>query len=274
SPADGATDVPPLTEIRLRFDRPMDRTSTSLVWGPPRVPAGFRLRGEGRYAEATREVILPVQLAPGRKHEVTANSEGFPPGKDDDWGGFRSTARVAAMRSRWSFTTPAPAAKDGKAPRATAVAPPADTEVAVLTPLEVTFDRPMDPLAYGLRVPDSPGIERQPELLGRPAYDPARHRFTLLTRLPPNWNGEVRLEGFRGQDGVEAEPVIVKYRTQRTVLSEAQRARVEEAGRSAELRQLIERVRKARRELTSVSEEAVWTIFSAEDRAPGWYHSY
>jgi hypothetical protein len=227
-----------------------------------------------RYAEATHEFILPVQLAAGRKHEVTANSEGFSRGKDEDWGGFRSTDRVAAKPFRWSFSTAKVPAKEGKAPRVTSVDPPADTEVAVLTPLEVTFDQPMDPLAYGFHVPDSPGIERQPELLGRPRYDPARHRFTLLTRLPPNWNGELRLEGFRSQDGVAAEPATVKYRTLRTVVSESLRRRIDEAGRSAELRQLVERVRKARRDLTSVSEEALWTIFSAEDRSPGWYHSY
>jgi beta-lactamase regulating signal transducer with metallopeptidase domain len=272
-PPKGATDVDPITEIRIRFDQAMDRTSASLVWGASH-PAGFRVRGEPRYAEGDREFVLPVQLSPGLTHEITLNGEDFSRGKDDDESGFRSTDRIAAQGFRWSFTTRKLPAKDGKPPRAVSVSPASDTEVSILTPLEVTFDQPMDPVRYGLGLAEPGLFERQPELVGNPVYDPARHRFTLWTRLPPNWNGELQLQGFCSSEGVEAAPVTLKYRTLRTLISEAQRARIEQAGRSAEFRQLVERVRKARRGLTSVSEEALWTIFSYQDQAPGWLHSF
>jgi RNA polymerase sigma factor (sigma-70 family) len=271
-PPDGAADVEPITEVRIRFDRPMDRTSALLVWDP-RGEAGFRPRGEMRYVEDTHEFVLPVQLSPGRKHEVTANREGSSPGKEKDYEGFQSAGRVAAKPYHWSFTTAKPAAGGGKPPRVTAVSPAPDTEVALLTPVEVTFDQPMDPLSYGLGGAEPPGFDGHAELLGPPQYDPERRRFTLLTLLPPNWNGDLRLEGFRGKDGALAAPLTVPYRTRGTPLGEALRQRVERAGRSAELRQLVERARKARRELTGLSEEAVWS-FSLGSRTPSWCEQF
>jgi hypothetical protein len=256
SPADAAKDVDPVTEIRVRFDRPMNRTDTSLSWAPLGA-AGFRLRGEVRYVEATHEFIFPVHLTPGVKHEITVNLDGKLPGGEKDYQGFRSDNQVAAKPYSWSFATAKPAERAGTPPRVTAIQPPPDSQVAQLTLLEVTFDRPMDPLGYGLTVPGLTTLERRPELQGPPDYDADHHRFTLMVRLPPNWNGELRLQGFRGADGVPAEPRGVKYRTLRTVISDALQKRVEQAGRSAELRKIVESALKARRELKSVSEEVV-----------------
>jgi beta-lactamase regulating signal transducer with metallopeptidase domain len=271
-PADGATNVPPVTDIRIRFDRPMDATAAALAW-TGRNQAGFRPRGELRYDAAAREFILPVELTPGQKHDLMANQEGISHGTETSYEGFQSEGGLAAPPFRWSFTTAAPAARAGVAPRVTAVNPPSDTEVALVTPLEVTFDRPMDPSAYGLGAPDESSSDRRPTLLGRPDYDVRRQRFTLLVQLPPNWNGELRLEGFRGQDGAAAPLVDLKYRTLRQVVSEAHQRHVEQAGRSVELRQLVERVRQARRELTSVAEEAVWATWSGYN-SPDWSQNY
>jgi hypothetical protein len=271
-PADGATDVDPVTEIRIRFDRPMDPGSACLIW-TARTPVGFRPRGEMRYAEDSHEFILPVRLTPGSKHEVSVNRESSSSGKEKEYEGFRARKGRTAASFRWSFTTASPAAGTGKGPRPTAVEPPSDSEVSLVTPLEVTFDQPMDPGAYGLFVAEPAALDRRPELMGPATYDPDRHRFTLLTRLPPNWNGELRLEGFRTRDGVAAEPVTVKYRTLRSALSESQQKRVEAAGRSRELHTLIERVRKARRDLRSVSERAVMaSIYGSQ--SPDWYDLY
>jgi RNA polymerase sigma factor (sigma-70 family) len=270
-PADGATDVEPITEIRIRFDRPMDPASAVLEWDS-RSQAGFRPRGALRYVEASHEFILPVRLASDRKHEVTANRQ-KPAQEKEAFEGFRSKEHVAAKPYRWSFTTKKPAGRGGKAPRVVSLLPKSDTEVALLTPLEVTFDREMDPDAYGLSVPDAEwrGFNRLPELRGRAEYDAERRRFTLLIGLPPNWNGELELEGFRSKDGVEAEPIAVKYRTLRSVVSEELSKRIERAGHSAKLRAVVESVRKARRELRSVSEEARWTI--CHGQSPYWLTS-
>ena len=289
TPADGATDVDPITEIRLRFDRPMDRTSAFLRWNelrsdPPKVQpgapvrwsdfasrAGFRLRGEMRYLPETHEFILPVQLAPGCKHEVTGNEESA--FRKKEYKGFQSQDHVAAKVFHWSFSTKPTVEKKGTPPRATAVAPPSDTEVALITPLEVTFDQPMDPRFYGLGNSEQPGMAPMPQLLGKPRYDAERRRFTLLVRLPANWNGELHLVGFRDKDGVAARPIALKYRTLQAPLSEALRQRVEQAGRSAELRQLVERVRKARRDLKSVSEQVI-AISTRGSTTPDWDQSF
>src|SRR5689334_703864 len=49
-PPDGAEGVDPVTEIRIRFDRPMDPSRAYLAW-ELREPAGYRLRGPLRYDE-------------------------------------------------------------------------------------------------------------------------------------------------------------------------------------------------------------------------------
>jgi RNA polymerase sigma factor (sigma-70 family) len=255
-PADGATDVEPITEIRIRFDRPMDPTNAVLGWDK----AGFRPSAEMRYDEKAHEFILPVHLSPGSTHSVTVNRESFARRKDKDYEGFRSSEHIAAAPYRWSFTTKNLPIQKEKRPRMASLTPASDSEVSLLTPLEVAFDTPMDPDRYAISTDDSVGFNRVPQLLGRAEYDAERHRFTLLLALPANWNGELRLEGFRDKNGVEAEPIVVKYRTQRSIYSDALRKRIEQAGQSEKLHQLVERVRKARRALRSVSEEARWAF--------------
>ena len=136
------------------------------------------------------------------------------------------------------------------------MSPTPDTEVSLLTLLGVTFDQAMDPLAYGLSFPGASGLDRSPQLLGQPEYDADQHRFTLIVSLPVNWNGELQLEGFKSKDGAPAAPMPLKYRTQRALVSDALRTRIEKAGRSARLCPLIEDVRKARRE----AEKRGWTV--------------
>jgi RNA polymerase sigma factor (sigma-70 family) len=271
-PAGGATEVEPTTEIRIRFDRPMDPASAVLDWGF-RNKAGFRPSGEMRYIEKTHEFILPVRLSPGHTHEVTLNRQSSPPGKEKEYEGFQSREHIAAKPYRWSFTAKKLSSDKATAPRATSVAPASDSEVSLLTPLEVVFDKPMDPSSYAVSFDASVvGSDRVPRLLGRAEYDAQRHRFTLLLALPANWNGELRLEGFREKNGAEAEPTVVKYRTQRSVLSDALRKRIEQAGQSDKLHELVQRVRKARRELRSVSEEARWAV--PHGPLSSWYQTF
>jgi RNA polymerase sigma factor (sigma-70 family) len=270
-PADGATEVEPISEIRLRFDRPMDQTSAVLAWDF-RSKAGFRPRGEMRYVEKTHEFILPVQLSPGHAHTVTLNRQSFARRKEKDYEGFQSTEHIAAKPYQWSFTTKKLPIEKEKRPRVTALTPASDSEVSLLTPLEVAFDKPMDPSVYAVSFDAHFRPDRLPRLLGRAEYDAERHRFTLLLSLPANWNGALRLQGFREKNGVEAEPIVVKYRTQRSVYSDALRKRIEQAGQSDKLHELVQRVRKARRELRSVSEEARWAF--SHGPLSSWYQTF
>ena len=241
-PPDGATEVPSTTEIRIRFDRPMDPTMAHLEWGM-RGRAGFRLRGALRYSPETREFTLPAELAPGQKHDVTVNNESIP--DSGEYEGFRTPDRVEAKPYRWSFTTARPAdAPEGPQPRVLSVDPPSDTEVALVTPLELTFDRPMDPSSYSLRESEPTDLGRgKPELLTRADYEPSSHRFTLLVSLPSNWNGALQLEGFRSADGVVAEPYTLALRTLRRLASPALQKKTDEAAQSPALRKVVEDVR-------------------------------
>ncbi len=137
-PADGATDVESNTDIRLRFDRAMDPTLAVLEWDFG-SRAGYRLRGAMRYDPAAHAFTLPVSLTPSRKHDVTLNRKGFP--HAEAYEGFRADDSQTAAPFRWSFATARPKPAAGvPVPRAVSVSPISDTEVALLTPVEVTFD--------------------------------------------------------------------------------------------------------------------------------------
>jgi Big-like domain-containing protein len=269
-PRDGATEVDPRTEVRIRFDRPMNPTRTYLDWQSRGV--GFRLRGELRYSTDTHEFVIPVQLTPGSNHRITAGTNR--PEKTRPFGGFESADHVIAEPFTWSFSTANPVTRSGTPPRVLAVAPPSDSEVALFTLVEVTFDRPMDRTAYGLEdaAPGEPG--RKPFIIGQPEYDPAKHQFSIALSLPPNWNGEVTLKGFLAEDGVDAGPMVLKYRTMRRPFSEPLQKKVEGTGDpSRTLQQLVEKVRDVRRKLTSLSEEAVSTSTDAVF-LPDWYQRF
>ena len=271
-PAEGATSVDPTTEIRLRFDRDMDPNRAFLAWDG-REQAGFRTRGPLRYDPATRTFILPVSLTPGSNHRITAGRDRGGQLKPE---GFASTEGVVAERFSWSFTTAAPSPARGNAepPRVTAVDPPPDSQVGLLTLLRVAFDRPMDPTAYGVSGPEPAELSREPELLGPPQYDREDRAFTLLLRLPQDWNGEVRLVGFRSADGALARPIVLPYRTRREPLAETLRVKVERTGRDdPELVRFIERVRAARRGVHSLREE-VRTTSTFGLRSPMWHQHY
>src|SRR5262249_6048659 len=154
----------PATEIRIRFDRPMDRSSALIAWDYP-AKAGFRPRGEMSYRKATREFVFPVYLLPGQKHGLTMNREAA--GKAHDYEGFQCESQVPPKLFRWSFTTKRPA-KDGGPPRVTSLVPSPDTEVSLVARIEVTFDQPMAPDCYDLTVPEASAFDRRPQILGAP----------------------------------------------------------------------------------------------------------
>jgi hypothetical protein len=234
--------------------------------------SGFRLRGIMRYDPDTHEFIFPVQLTPGRTHTVTLNRKRNP--REEVYVGFTAVNGPAMRSFRWSFATAqVKSATAAPAPRLVSASPASGAEVALLTPVEVTFDQPMDPAAYGVTVSEQPGRRRGPELADQVEYDAAAKRFTLLLRLPPNWNGELRLDGFRGKDGAQAEPVVLQYHTVREPVASSLNKRVEQASESAQLRALIERVREASRKITSVSENIV-TSYTFRTRLPDWFGRY
>lgn len=267
-PASDAANVPEATAIRIRFDRPMDPGSMRLEWAPQRG-TGFRLDGTPGYDPARREFTLPVRLKPG-KHEVVLNAV-FPEG--DEPKGFRAAGGKAAAPYRWSFAVPAPKPGEGVAPKLVSASPAADTELGLLTALELTFDRDMDPHGYGLAsAPDPRHRDEEPALLGSPVYDAARRRFTLLLNLPATWNDELRLEGFRAADGTPLPATALPYRTRRRVAGPELDARIVAAGQSPALLDLVKRVRERRRALTGLETRATSVLIYGQ--APDWHQSY
>lgn len=270
-PPDGARGVEPITEIRVRFDRPMDPSRVFLAWDP-REQFGYRVRGPLRYDDRTQTFSLPVHLTPGGLHRITAGKHADGPLRTE---GFESVEDVAAEPFSWSFTTADQVAAEGvEPPRVTAVDPSPDTQQALVTPLQITFDRPMDPLSYGVAGPEPDSFGRQPALLDQTEYHPESRTFTLLLKLPPNWNGEVRLVGFRSAEGGNLAGVSLAYRTRREPLAKSIRARVERAGRDdPELVRFIERVQAARRDRPGLREE-VLTTSTYGLKAACWHQSY
>jgi hypothetical protein len=64
---------PGLTEIRVRFDKPMDRSGFSVVGGGPLFP---KIPGRVKWAD-DHTLSIPVRLEPSHHYELSINSETF-----------------------------------------------------------------------------------------------------------------------------------------------------------------------------------------------------
>jgi hypothetical protein len=102
-------------------------------------------------------------------------------------------------------------------------------------------------------------------------YDAPSRSFTFHALFPAKSRHRIELRGFRGADGGEAEPAKVEYTANARLYSPEQRARIDEAGRSAKLREVVEAVRRNRLAMKS-AEELVRTVSLNENirSRPGW----
>jgi hypothetical protein len=274
-PADGATDVDPVTEIRIRFDQPMDPAGAGLYWVRPldrsseAEAGGFRLRGTLRYVAENREFVFPVVLKPGVRHrvEICQPSFDFPGTTARD---FNTPEGVGSAQHVWQFTTRPPAANpQAPRPRVVSIDPPPGSETGVFTPVRVGFDRPMDPNCFGLVDATSKNQAFKRTAVPFPVeYDPRSNVFTFGMYLPASTKTRLELRGFRGADGAEAEPMSIEYRAGGTLYTAREEARIAAAGRSAKLRELVEAVRRKRLTVTSVDERVRSLSLWAE--RPGW----
>ena len=270
-PPNGAVDVPLDTQIRLRFDGPMDPYGAKLEWSD-KLSGGFRPRGQLEYLEEKHELVLPVRLAPGCTHTLIANELPF---YKLDPEGFLGTDGCLAKPYTWSFTTrQLPTTPADRRPKVIAVDPPSNSETALLTLLRARFDRPMDPSWYGLSLQPWLGVSvaNVPQLCHLVEYDAERFEFLLLLRLRTKWHGALQLVHFCSQNGIEAEPITLNYRTLSEPCSESLRRRVDQAGKSAQLITLMRRIRAARSQLTSVSERVRHLIVMGLQ--PAWLSRY
>lgn len=92
SPADGST-TPATTEIRVRFDRPMNPLGLSLQW----AAGGFITNELPAYDDEKFEFTIPVRLVPNAFHQIVINETGGP------LEGFLSTNNIRGAMFLWNF---------------------------------------------------------------------------------------------------------------------------------------------------------------------------
>ncbi len=269
APPNGAQDVDPLQELRIRFDRPMNPYHLKLEW----LAGGFQLNGSIQVVSDRTEFTIPVRLTPGQEQTVALNRDpqremwtrmgkkGKAEPSPFAQGGFKDVKGAAAAEFRWSFTTKdLPANPDAPKPRVLSVSPPSGAATPVLAFVELTFDRPMRPPDY--RFPYLP--KRQfalegPNLVPSFEYDAAAHRFTIPAVLRPDDDVRLTLKGFFSADGVPAEPVVLHYQAGTENFDPKYEARAKAAASDAKLQKLLTLMKEARTRLNS-GIETVQTI--------------
>ncbi len=246
SPADGTDQVDPVTEIRIRFDRPMKPELTFLDW----IEGFFVPTGTWRYLPKTHGFVLPVELKPFEDQRIALNPQltGVP------IQGFQSEAGVLAERYEWSFKTRRDMDDDAAPmPQVIAIEPPAGSVVGRVVPVQITFDQPMAAGHFhGIINTSDAGMFGQPYFHVRSAEN--GHRLIIPLALAPDWSGTLEFQGFRSRSLAHAENVSVSYTTGKSPFSPSHLEQIRKAGASRELLGLIRQMRDARAGITALEE--------------------
>lgn len=151
---------------------------------------------------------------------------------------------------------PITAAIDSNKPQIVSINPPSGSEVALMFELEVIFDRPMNPNEFEIN--ESNSVENFMQEVGAfynyIEYDSLKNKFTIPIRLPHNWYGAITLNKFLSTEGNEIEPAVVNYHTAQIPFSDSLLKRFQQTGSSEELLLVLENVKKACSNITSLSE--------------------
>jgi beta-lactamase regulating signal transducer with metallopeptidase domain/outer membrane lipoprotein-sorting protein len=249
-PKDGATEVEPATEIRLRFDRPMNPDQTNLRFKEGR----YRNFGTVRYDESLREFVMPVELEAGTKYRIILNE--WSSFRKERQKGFVDTNGMDAEEYEWSFSTKGVVkSADLPKPKIVSVNPASGLKIALVSELKIVFDQPITAHGFKLGLPDKSSWPREPLVFCQNVrYNADKTEFTVPLTLPPNWNGTIELSGFVNTGGVEAEPISLQYSTGREVFSPELLLRLKDAAKSQKLIDVLEAVRNKRLNIKSLSE--------------------
>jgi len=256
SPPNGAEMVSNLTELHVRFDRPMDPLSLSLDW----EAGGFLDCKTPVYDPARYEFTLPIRLAPGQFQRVVVNA---PTGPEEDLkqerieeprNGFQSFDHHLAALFVWQFRTQPLPASSNPVPQVVSLFPATGSEVPSQTFLEIQFDQPMAPPNEAIAfLISEPGAAR-PRMIYHPDYDAGQHLFRIPLMLKPNSKTSFSLTGLRSAAGVAAKPILCQYRVSNEEMAGTEREKCETAARDPKLLDLLETMRQKRRQLTSLVE--------------------
>jgi hypothetical protein len=95
-PGEGAPNVSPDTELRIRFDKPMHPSTLQLEW----KDGSFHECGQIRYDEAKYEFTIPIHLEGGCQHRIVIN----PTTEPGTQKGFQSIYQTEAESLTWAFS--------------------------------------------------------------------------------------------------------------------------------------------------------------------------
>lgn len=104
-PPDGSKDIEPNTEIRIKFDRPMDSLTIELEWKSGECVEYKNLN----YNEENNEFFITVELEADCEHEILTNPSNFKFGGTRPFflRGFRGKNGKTAKEFEWKFSTKA-----------------------------------------------------------------------------------------------------------------------------------------------------------------------
>ena len=289
TPANRADAVEPDTELRVRFDRPMDPLSLKLDW----KSGGFLHCEFPKYDPEKHEFTIPLQLAPGAAQQVVVNQPlgelsqsrtNFPSD------GFLSADRRLARLFTWRFRTKdaSPPPSGAKPPAILKLSPEPGSQVPFRTFLEIQFDQPMKAPSDTLPYMAAQSGFKKPTLVPHVQYDTASHTFRLPLLLPPKEKATFTLAGFCSAAGVPAEPVRIEYQVSEEELAPADREKLDAATQNHLLLETLKSIREQRAGITSLVErvqmlmlnrqEGAFTSLSAKSatfqwQQPGRYHA-
>jgi carboxyl-terminal processing protease len=250
-PANNTENVEPDTEIRIRFDRPMNPGKMLLY-----LEDGTIVDNRGfKYDEGNNEFIIDVRLKEGTQYNLVINR--------DKYDGFVDRKGNMAQKFKWRLKTRNVAiAETAAKPVAKSIDPAPGSKVALVTKLKITFDQPMYPDQYGFfnRTTKTSNVLRC-----NVEYDPVAYQFTIPVVLPPDWQGTIEFRGFKSVKGIEADPVNIKYSTGKDIFSQSILKSLIVSQKSGELTNLLEKIKKMRSNLNSLS-ETVYMTHSSDNR--------
>lgn len=201
SPDEDAVVDPGETTLRIRFDRPMNPHSGSILFRS----GGCVPLGQIVYDQELNEFSVPVKFFPGNSHAVVISSAGS--------GGFIDENGTAPESFTWGFTVSDSPWTDRPIPKVTGVVPGEGSELGWITIFAITFDGPMDPDSVVVPVVQGPPLGGDYSIIPMIEYDPASCTFRVPVVMKKNWSGIVTFHGFRDSTGRLTESVELPVRT-------------------------------------------------------------
>ncbi len=245
-PADGATDVPLDARLRIRFDRPMDPHQITLQW----QAGGYCDSRQPEYNAAKNEFVFPLQLPPETRQTVQVN----PRFGRHEPEGFESEDGVDAQSYTWSFTTAAATVvADAEAPKVVSIEPPLRSETALIQPVVVRFDQPMDPKRYVFASLAGDWLTSA-NALPYVRYNDDQHAFSFVLRLPVGAEGRVQIRELYSVNGRHADPVTLTYRASDALVPDDVRRRFGRCRQDPKLLDVLQKMKAARANLRSTVE--------------------